>query len=362
MSDYVDRILKVSAAWREETPSVEALTPDFSTRSYYRLSYPVAGDKPSSVMAMVYDRLISPAAEETIPFASDESFPLVQEVFAKQGIAVPAIYLDRRNHGVLFLEDLGDAMLGSLLLNPSEDRKAVLGYFKDAFLMLAQIKSIEPKVSEKLFARSFSSEILISEMLRFPEFVLAEEVRSASELNRLTACFTWIAAALEQSPWSLSHRDFHAWNLPVDPLGTLRLIDFQDSLIAPDAYDLISLLGDRGTDSLLGKHSFSELLQHYLDLEKKSNKYFQLVDLAAIQRDLRVCGLFHKRKSALLNRGSGEELERVSFWIKTTEHRLGRTLRRILEIHSGSNVLLPLRSVFEGIDNCAAGLEEGPWY
>jgi aminoglycoside/choline kinase family phosphotransferase len=51
-------------------------------------------------------------------------------------------------------------------------------------------------------------------------------------------------------PTDLSHRDYMAWNLHRHG-GTLVMIDFQDALIAPDAFDLAQLLTDRTTSTLL---------------------------------------------------------------------------------------------------------------
>ena len=44
------------------------------------------------------------------------------------------------------------------------------------------------------------------------------------------------------------HRDYHAWNLQVDPRGRVRVIDFQDALLGPALYDLASLCTDRDSD------------------------------------------------------------------------------------------------------------------
>src|SRR5882672_2111160 len=51
-------------------------------------------------------------------------------------------------------------------------------------------------------------------------------------------------------PVPIVHRDFMAWNLHVRD-GRLHLIDFQDALLGPDAYDLAALLTDRTTGTLV---------------------------------------------------------------------------------------------------------------
>ena len=66
----------------------------------------------------------------------------------------------------------------------------------------------------------------------------------APELDR-------IAAALGRLPRVFSHRDYHGHNLYLQAHGdsdpSLRVIDFQDALMAPCAQDLAVLLTTRDT-------------------------------------------------------------------------------------------------------------------
>jgi hypothetical protein len=53
-----------------------------------------------------------------------------------------------------------------------------------------------------------------------------------------------------------------AWNLHLQD-GRLRLIDFQDALLGPDAYDLAALLTDRTTGALVTPALEEELLARF---------------------------------------------------------------------------------------------------
>ena len=82
--------------------------------------------------------------------------------------------------------------------------------------------------------------------------------------------------------------------------GAVRVIDFQDALLAPPQYDLASLLNDRITDSLIGPELEKRLVRYYIDgrhdLDKRAidtDRFFEIYRLSAIQRDLKVIGRFY---------------------------------------------------------------------
>ena len=45
----------------------------------------------------------------------------------------------------------------------------------------------------------------------------------------------------------------------------VRVIDFQDALLAPPQYDLASLLNDRITDSVVRPHMEQQLVRYYIE-------------------------------------------------------------------------------------------------
>ena len=53
-----------------------------------------------------------------------------------------------------------------------------------------------------------------------------------------------LIAAAQQQPQVFVHRDYHSRNLMLMPGGELGLIDFQDAVVGPLCYDLVSLLRD----------------------------------------------------------------------------------------------------------------------
>ena len=56
-----------------------------------------------------------------------------------------------------------------------------------------------------------------------------------------------------RGPRVLCHRDFHSFNLIIDPRRRFRIIDHQDARMGPASYDLVSLLtGSRHRTAVSG--------------------------------------------------------------------------------------------------------------
>src|SRR5439155_515483 len=95
----------------------------------------------------------------------------------------------------------------------------------------------------------------------------------------------------------LVHRDFMAWNLHVQD-GRLRLLDFQDALLGPDAYDLAALLTDRTTGTLVAPDLERELIAHFRAARAAAalpvdGDLATRYRLCALHRALKVIGRFY---------------------------------------------------------------------
>jgi aminoglycoside/choline kinase family phosphotransferase len=104
---------------------------------------------------------------------------------------------------------------------------------------------------------------------------------------------------LDRQPACLNHRDYHSWNLMIRD-GAVRVIDFQDALLAPPQYDLASLLNDRLTDCVVQPHLEEQLVGYYISTKDElengrsdPDEFFEIYRLSVIQRDLKVVGRFY---------------------------------------------------------------------
>jgi aminoglycoside/choline kinase family phosphotransferase len=81
---------------------------------------------------------------------------------------------------------------------------------------------------------------------------------------------------------------------------TVRVIDFQDALLAPPQYDLASLLNDRITDRVIRPDLEERLVLYYMEKSRDfdgepidAGGFTEIYRLSAIQRDLKVVGRFY---------------------------------------------------------------------
>jgi aminoglycoside/choline kinase family phosphotransferase len=197
---------------------------DASNRRYFRLE--TSGG--SYIVAEA-----PPATEK------NEAFVAIGELLAKAGIAVPHILAVDYARGYLLLQDLGDRTL-----LPELNADTVDGYYGQAFESLHKLAAVDVG---KLDLPEYDVVQLTEELERFPVwFVQALLGMSLSDqeqslLHRFNQLL--LDSALEQ-PRVVVHRDFHSRNMMLQAEGEMALIDFQDAVVGPITYDLVSLLRD----------------------------------------------------------------------------------------------------------------------
>lgn len=190
------------------------------------------------------------------PLGSDEAtggprpsrlpFVEVAELLAQGGVPVPRILADRSSQGLVVLEDLGDETLEARLA--AEPQEQWGRWYERAIDLLVQVHACEGAARGRdalPVRRSFGPDLLRWELEHFREWGLeAREIQLTPTENRvLDSAFDRIVSEISALPYGLAHRDFQSRNLMVHR-ETLRLIDFQDALLAPVAYDLVALLRD----------------------------------------------------------------------------------------------------------------------
>ncbi len=285
---------------------VAALPGDASTRRYARAWLSGPGAPASVIVMLLADRGIAMSSDELAVFdAPPVELPYVNvhRFLAALGVAVPVLHADASTDGMLLLEDVGDTPLWDAAQGKSEDE--VVRLFEQAIdqLLLIQLDgtarrddtciAFQQAFDERLFAWEFEHFIEHGLVNRLPEPVPAEDLRI------LRAHFEPLAAWLAAQPRVLNHRDFHAWNLFVCD-GRIRVIDFQDALLAPAPYDLATLLGDRDTPTLIRPPLERRLLAYYAagweargGAPWTGDALWDLYAACALQKAFKVVGRFH---------------------------------------------------------------------
>ena len=300
---------KIPAAFGATTAltSLTALAGDASSRRYYRVQLNRT-DGPKSIVVMELP------AGSALPLSSEElaifkdgprelPFLNVHRFLTSIGAQVPKLYGQWEKDGLLFLEDLGDVSLWDRVQGLPE-REVITWYEKavDELLNL-QLRGTQARDDNCIaFQQRFDAKLYMWEFEHFIEWGLEKRPGAkvaAATFEQLRKTFAEIAAMLDRQTPYLNHRDYHSWNLLIHQ-ETVRVIDFQDALLAPPQYDLASLLNDRITDSVIQPQIESRLLRYFFerkrDLEKRPanfDEFSEIYRLSAIQRDLKVVGRFY---------------------------------------------------------------------
>ena len=127
-----------------------------------------------------------------------------------------------------------------------------------------------------------------------------------------------LAAAIDEHPRRVCHRDYHLNNLFLLTDDSVGLIDYQDILVGPDTYDAVSLLGERGLPSLLEEAEKLRLQEEWARVTNAQPGWRQRWLLVRVQRALKVLGTF----SRLVTSGLGP----YSSWMQDLAREIGPEL------------------------------------
>lgn len=285
----------------------QSLAGDASTRSYERIYLSGPGAPATVVVMWLRDRGLSISSDELAVLPDDlKELPYVNvyRFFRQIGVDVPEIFADCSSHGFLLLEDVGDLSLWEAVSNPSSDAEPMT-WFRRAIdqLVALQLRGHTSQNPDCIaFQQHFDARLYLWECHHFLEWGLERRTGRAlppSERQALEEEFQMLVARLDSQARFLAHRDYHAWNLFVQPPARLRVIDFQDALLAAPAYDLATLLGDRDTPSLIAPPREQALIQYYLQRWHDEGgpvldptEFTQTYRLCALQKALKVVGRF----------------------------------------------------------------------
>lgn len=211
------------------------------------------------------------------------------------GLHTPEIYAEDRANGFLALSDLGDRPYLGELNARTADR-----LYGDALGALATIQACGPTEGLPRYDAPF----LRRELEIFREWYLGTHLgvrlSPGEQADWDWACEALIANGLEQ-PQVCVHRDYHSRNLMLAEPNP-GILDFQDAVVGPVTYDLVSLLRDcyiawepqRVTDWALGYLQLA--LQTGIMPEVAPERFLRWFDLMGVQRHLKACGIFARLK------------------------------------------------------------------
>lgn len=200
---------------------------DAGFRSYWR----TAGDAPgpASPSRIVMDS--PPDKEDVRPWLR------IRALLEAAGVRVPRVLVEDIEHGFLLLEDLG---VETYLQVIDGDNADVL--FDAAVTQLLKLQAIAPPDD----LPDYDEALLARELRLFDEWFLGRHLGltlECGDLETLELVYRRLIDAALGQPQVLVHRDFMPRNLmPVE--GGPAVLDFQDAVKGPIAYDALSLFKD----------------------------------------------------------------------------------------------------------------------
>ncbi|AMW79137.1 phosphotransferase [Acinetobacter sp. TGL-Y2] len=289
----------ITSVLQSENCEIKFLAGDASFRRYARITL-------NNKTFMLMDA--PPDQEDCVPFVT------IDEFFDQHGVRVPHILAKDLEHGFLLLEDFGDVVLSTLLNDQTVD-----GHYAQSFKQLIQLQSIDGTGE----LPEYSYEKLISEMELLTDWLLPSlKIQpTQDETALIKRSFAILANAAVAQPQVIVHRDFHSRNLMVIEGETEQgVIDFQDAVIGADTYDLISITRDAyvqwNADRVYGWFkTFYDLLPDSSKQDRHFEQFKQDADMMAIQRHIKILGIFVRLFERDGKSGYLKDLPRVMWYL-----------------------------------------------
>jgi len=238
-----------------------------------------------------------PGLEDLGPFLH------VRDAFAACGVRVPTIVHADREAGFVLLEDFGGTHFLAALDAATAPRLYASATDALIRLQLGTRSGVLPPYDEPLLRR---------ELELFREWYCGKHLGvtlSAKQHQMLDECFAALIANNLAQPQVYVHRDYHSRNLMLlgDPTSADAdigpgILDFQDAVLGPITYDLVSLL----RDAYIGWEEeqvidwaaryWQQARKAGLPVDEDFGNFYRDFEWMGLQRHLKVLGIFARLK------------------------------------------------------------------
>ena len=306
---------------------------DASFRRYFR------ADRADGGSVIVMDA--PPPREDVRPFVH------IAGLIAAAGLHAPRILEADAQNGFLLLDDLGSELYLAALQNAQSagDARRADRLMRDA---IAALVAWQRKVPADALP-PYDDALLRRELELFPEWCVARECGAtwdAAETAVWRAASDALVAAALAQPVVAVHRDWMPRNLMVaDP--NPGILDFQDAVRGPIAYDVASLL----RDAFISWDEEQELdwAIRYWEAARKAGlpvpgdfgDFWRAVEWIGLQRHLKVLGIFSRLKHRDGKPAYSADLPRFFNYAHkvATRYEALRPLGRLLEPLMGATTI-----------------------
>ncbi|WP_437287665.1 phosphotransferase [Sorangium sp. So ce406] len=293
---------------------------DLDPDALHRLVQRATGHLPTSVVPLRggvsgrrYLRVVTPAGTAVAMFAPSGAwvgaagggapprwpFLEVHALLRERGVRVPALLAEDCERGLLLLEDLGDRTLAALVEREPGLRAEVYSLaVRDLARAQRALAALPP--GSIVDSCALDATLLRWELDHFRAWALDARGRRLEDAARaeLDAVSDRLARRIAAWPRGFVHRDYQSRNLMVvdAPGGGLEIawLDFQDALLGPRVYDLVTLLNDSVQD--LDRPFIEARLDEYAAaaaLDRRARAALgREFDVVTVQRKLKDAGRF----------------------------------------------------------------------
>lgn len=248
-----------------------------------------------------YSQLVH-LAEDILPFVA------IDQLLRGWGFAAPAIHAADFDGGILLLEDLGsDAVIDA-------ERRPIAERYRESILCLAAIHQspLEARITLPggqvhvipdfdRAAMKFETELLLDWYIPHSR---SGGAATAEERADYLAIWDGLIDQLADCERSIVLRDFHSPNIIWRPdqsgIDRVGLIDFQDAMIGPAAYDVASLVQDARVT--VDRALMETLLGDYVKVRSADSafdaaSFHKAFAILAAQRSCKLLGLWVRLKN-----------------------------------------------------------------
>lgn len=243
-----------------------------------------------------YYQQIAHIAEDVRPFVAIAGY------LGSRGFAAPAIFHQDLDRGILLLEDLGSEGVLDREGRPIAER------YLESVAVLAELH-MQP-VSETIPIGAgtdyripdFDHDAMQIEVSLLTDWYLPWRTGSPARdalRAEYRAIWTGLAGRLASAEKNLLLRDFHSpniiWRPQAQGIDRVGIIDFQDAMIGPTAYDVASLVQDARVDVPI--ELAQQMLERYLVLRARSENFdrdafLEAWHIMAAQRNCKLVGIW----------------------------------------------------------------------
>lgn len=252
---------------------------DASFRSYYRIAH---GSQSFVAMDAGKDKDSLPA------------FVNIAKTLTEYDLLAPQIYEQDLEKGFLLLSDFGD----TLYLNQL-DANSVDVLYQRAMTSLVRMQAISDVNHYAL--PEYNRELYLREMNLFREWYLEKHLKlqlTTNEHQLLDHIYEYLIAEALAQPQVFVHRDYHSRNLMVVEPNQVAILDFQDAVLGPVTYDLLSLLKDcyiswpKAEVSRWVRAFLTSLNSSRATAITEFEQFYSWFNLIGLQRHLKCVGIF----------------------------------------------------------------------